>query len=101
MSIERMTIRIQIPHPRYASRFNRATMRTLLMDVHRHEINISVMHSNLNVGRAEEENNFLKNHRRHTVSSEDKRRRIKNEKEKKEDVINVRNARTGCVMKRK
>lgn len=30
------------------------------MDVHRHEINISVMHSNLNVGRAEEENNFLK-----------------------------------------
>lgn len=71
------------------------------MDVHRHEINISVMHSNLNVGRAEEENNFLKNHRRHTVSSEDKRRRIKNEKEKKEDVINVRNARTGCVMKRK
>lgn len=35
-------------------------MWTLLMDVHRHEINISVMHSNLNVGRAEEENNFLK-----------------------------------------
>lgn len=48
------------PSSYYASRFNRATMWTLLMDVHRHEINISVMHSNLNVGRAEEENNFLK-----------------------------------------
>lgn len=36
----------------------RATMCTLLIDVHRHKINVSVMHGNLSVGHVEEENNF-------------------------------------------
>lgn len=39
-------------------KLRRATMCTLLIDVHRHKINVSVMHGNLSVGHVEEENNF-------------------------------------------